>query len=231
MLNSISLVTLRGVIVDLIIQGEWHEINVVLFKARIKPVNAKNLNETNLQTLMGVSLVGFRIAVQIEPAKNSKRVICYAYARPDGSIKIGNKMRSALEKTWQTLCNDKKATVSRLVGVIEFSGASSGELVNAHYVVETDADKGWFKEIGAWYDTEHMPKLAAVTGTVHAARFMNIDHTPKSVACYDLKEASVMGSAPWLAVRASDWSDRCRPHFCNTLRTMLRVSGERAAKS
>lgn len=200
--------------------------NVVLFKARIKQAQAKNLNQSCLQTLMGVSLDGCRVAIQVDPTKGSKRVICYAYARPSDTIKIGKKRRSAWEKRWQTWCDDKKATVSRLARVIEFSGASRGEQVCAHYVVETDTDKGWSKEIGAWYDTEHMPGLAAVTGTIHAVRFMNIDHSPKSVACYDLKEASVMGCAPWLAVRASEWSDRCRPHFRNTRRTMLSVASE-----
>jgi len=198
--------------------------NVVLFKARIKPAIAKNLNETNLQTLMSKALGGCRIAIEIKPARGSKRIICYAYARPAQSTKIGNKIRAFWEKSWIKLCNDKKATVSRLSSVIEFIGASSGETVNAHYVVETDTDKGWLKEISAWYDSEHMPGLAAVPGTVHAIRFMNVDHAPRSVACYELKEASVMGSDPWLAVRASDWSDRCRPHFRNTLRTMLSVS-------
>lgn len=197
--------------------------NVLLFKARIKPALAKMLNESSLQTLMGAAPAGYRIAIEIKPAEDSKRVLCYAYARLDESIKIGKKLRSTYEKAWQKFCNDKKATVSRLERVIEFTGASRGEQVNAHYVVETDTDKGWSKEVSAWYDTEHMPGLAAVPGTVHAVRFNNVDHTPRSVACYELKEASVMGSDPWLAVRASDWSNRCRPHFRNTLRTMLSV--------
>lgn len=65
--------------------------NVVLFKARIKSAHAKNLNQTSLQTLMGVSLDGCRVAIQVDPTKDSKRVICYAYARPSGAIKIGKK--------------------------------------------------------------------------------------------------------------------------------------------
>jgi hypothetical protein len=32
---------------------------------------------------------------------------------------------------------------------------------------------------------------------------------------------AVLTSAPWLAVRGTAWSDICRPHFTNTLRTLF----------
>jgi len=47
------------------------------------------------------------------------------------------------------------------------------------------------------------------------------DHGPTSFASYDLTAAEVMGSPAWLAVRATDWSSRCRPHFTNTRRTFF----------
>lgn len=113
--------------------------------------------------------------------------------------------------------------VSRLECVFERKGHSTGEQPAAHYVVEMDPEEGWMPEISRWYDEEHMPGLAAVPGCVHAWRMLNHDHGPLSLACYDLVTTETMGSPPWLAVRATDWSSVTRPHFTNTKRTMFSV--------
>lgn len=110
---------------------------------------------------------------------------------------------------------------SRLSRVFDVPGASIGQPPKFHYVVETDPETGWAEEIARWYDTEHMPGLARVPGCVRASRFLNHDHGPASFACYDLVSTETLGSEPWLAVRHTEWSDRARPHFTNTLRTMF----------
>jgi hypothetical protein len=110
---------------------------------------------------------------------------------------------------------------SRLSRVFDVPGASIGLPPKFHYVVETDPEAGWAEEIARWYDTEHMPGLARVPGCVRASRFLNHDHGPASFACYDLVSTETLGSDPWLAVRNTEWSDRARPHFTNTLRTMF----------
>nr|WP_308340281.1 hypothetical protein [Variovorax sp. ZS18.2.2] len=99
----------------------------------------------------------------------------------------------------------------------------TGERPGLHYVVETDPETGWLDEISRWYDTEHMPGLAAVPGCVRAMRFLNRGAGPLSLACYDLLREDVLGSPPWRAARATAWSDIARPHFTNTKRTMFRV--------
>ena len=199
--------------------------DVILFKARIKPTRVGQLSEAMLQSLMGETIAGSRIGADVDVSPDSKRLLCHAYVRLQKVAKIGKKQRTGWEKAWKKLTGDKQASVSRLTKTLECAGSSSGEPPAALYVVETDADKGWFDEISAWYDNEHMPGLAAVSGTVHTVRFLNADHQPRSVACYDLTDANVMGSDPWLAVRGSPWSDHCRPHFKNTLRTMFQVVG------
>jgi hypothetical protein len=110
---------------------------------------------------------------------------------------------------------------SRLETVLDLQGASYTEKSIFHYVVETDAEEGWMPEIAKWYDTEHMPGLAAVPGCIRATRMLNHDHGPQSLACYDLISTQTLGSAPWLAVRNTAWSDIARPHFTNTKRTMF----------
>ena len=73
--------------------------------------------------------------------------------------------------------------------------------------------------------TEHLPRLAAVPGCIRAQRLRNHDAGPPSLACYDLERADILESAPWLAVRASAWSSRTRPHFAHTRRTLFEVLG------
>jgi len=111
-------------------------------------------------------------------------------------------------------------SASRLSRVFDLPGASTGA-PRFHYVVETDPETGWAEEIARWYDTEHMPGLAGVPGCVRASRFLNHDQGPASLACYDLLSQETLGSEPWLAVRNTAWSDRARPHFTNTRRTMF----------
>ena len=127
---------------------------------------------------------------------------------------------------WQALAaafagQGVQVAVSRLEQVFERAGHSEGQPCAAHYVVEMDPQEGWMPEISAWYDQEHMPGLAAVPGCAHAQRMLNHDHGPLSLACYDLVTEAALNSPPWLAVRATAWSDIARPHFTNTKRTMF----------
>ena len=123
--------------------------------------------------------------------------------------------------------------IDRLESVFTSVGASAGAFAEFRYTVETDATMGWEEEIFRWYDTEHMPGLAAVPGCIRAQRFLNGDGGPRSHACYDLTDPKILESAAWLAVRRTTWSDRVRPQFRNTRRTMfrfLRASSEREAQ-
>lgn len=117
----------------------------------------------------------------------------------------------------------QRIRVSRLEKVFDIEGHSRGETPVSHYVVEMDPDTGWMPEIARWYDSEHMPGLAAVPGCIRAMRMLNHDHGPLSLACYDLVNAQTPGAPPWLAVRGTAWSDITRPHFTNTKRTMFEV--------
>jgi hypothetical protein len=115
----------------------------------------------------------------------------------------------------------RELRADRLEQVFATDGASAGTAPRMHYVVEMDPEAGWMPGIARWYDEEHMPGLAAVPGCVRAERFLNHDGGPRSLACYDLESEAAFNSPPWLAVRATDWSSRMRPHFTNTRRTML----------
>ena len=149
--------------------------------------------------------------------------VLHVYLKLDKPRRLTKKDIRKSEERWAKLCNSADAFASRLSKAFETSGASTGETPVCHYVVQTTPEKGWLKEISQWYDQEHMPGLAAVPGCIHAVRMINLDHGPRSFACYDLVSSKVMGSSAWLNVRATPWSSKCRPHFTKTKRNMFEV--------
>lgn len=148
----------------------------------------------------------------------------YLYARLVTPTVLEDSVLPALVSSFERVCaGARDVRVSRLEKVFDIEGASRAATPAFHYVVEMDPEAGWMPEIARWYDTEHMPGLAAVPGCVHAMRLINRDHGPWSLACYDLVTAQTLDSPAWLAVRGSAWSDITRPHFTNTQRTMFEV--------
>jgi hypothetical protein len=115
------------------------------------------------------------------------------------------------------------SSVVRLQCLQEVRGASSGLQPTWHYIVATDVSAAQENDFNAWYEREHLPGLAAVPGTVRAARYHAIEGAgPRYHACYDLSDRSAFNSPQWLAVRATPWSSRVRPAFSNTRRTMYK---------
>lgn len=112
--------------------------------------------------------------------------------------------------------------ISRIQFVNSINGFSYGALPNNRYAVEMDPESGWRDELFAWYDQEHLPGLASVPGCIKATRCLNLDHSPYSFAFYDLVSPEVLGCEEWLKVRHTSWSDKVRPHFTNTRRTMFK---------
>lgn len=106
--------------------------------------------------------------------------------------------------------------------LMEIAGPAAGVAPPFHYVVETDVLPENVDVLNDWYTQEHLPGLAAVPGTIRAARYVRVRGSPRFYACYDLVSLDVLESEPWLAVRHTDWSSRVRPMFRNTLRTRFR---------
>jgi len=115
-----------------------------------------------------------------------------------------------------------------LVRLQDIRGASYGATTEFHYVVETDVAPEAEGDLNEWYNNEHLPGLAAVPGAIRAQRLLNLDGAPRYHSCYDLVTQETLAAAPWLAVRHTAWSDRIRPSFRNTKRTMFRRVAELA---
>ena len=79
------------------------------------------------------------------------------------------------------------------------------------------------REFNDWYDTEHIPALAAVSGVLGACRYRGTGTAvQRSLALYYLASHEVPSSAAWKAAATSPWTERMRPHFRNHLRILTR---------
>jgi len=78
-------------------------------------------------------------------------------------------------------------------------------------------------EFNEWYNTEHIPALAAVPGTLRARRFRGTGSAPQRfVALYHLASSEVPDSAAWKKAASTPWTERMRPHFRDHLRIVSR---------
>ena len=85
------------------------------------------------------------------------------------------------------------------------------------------------QEFNDWYDTEHIPALAAVPGTLCARRYRGTGAAAqRSLAVYYLASADIPNSPAWKAAANSPWTDRMRPHFRNHVRIVSRRYHRRA---
>jgi hypothetical protein len=78
-------------------------------------------------------------------------------------------------------------------------------------------------EFNEWYNKEHIPALAAVPGTLCAARYRGRPGgRHRYVALYRLASPDVPDSAAWKAAANTPWTEKLRPYFRDHLRIVSR---------
>jgi hypothetical protein len=77
-------------------------------------------------------------------------------------------------------------------------------------------------EFNEWYNTEHIPQLAAVPGVIMARRFRATSANRKYVALYHLESPEVQASTAWKNAANTPWTEKLRPHFRDHLRLVCR---------
>lgn len=100
------------------------------------------------------------------------------------------------------------------------AGALLLNAMNVAPEAETDFNK--------WYDEEHIPALAAVTGVLCARRFRATQSPITYVALYHMVSPDVVTSAAWKKAVDTPWTQRIRPHMRDRIRivcTAYRRSG------
>jgi hypothetical protein len=73
-------------------------------------------------------------------------------------------------------------------------------------------------EFNEWYNTEHIPALGGVKGTLSARRYRGTGATQRYAALYHLASSEVPYSTEWKAAANTPWTERMRPHFRDHLR-------------
>jgi len=86
-------------------------------------------------------------------------------------------------------------------------------------VVSMNIDPAAEHEFNEWYNTEHLPALAAVPGVLCARRYTGGDER-KYLALYHLTNPDVSRSDAWRKAADTPWTQRMRPQFHDML--MLR---------
>jgi hypothetical protein len=79
------------------------------------------------------------------------------------------------------------------------------------------------REFNDWYNTEHIPALAAVPGTLCAHRYCGTGAAAhRYLTLYYLTSAEVRNTTAWREAANTPWTERMRPHFRNHLRIVSR---------
>src|SRR5438477_121366 len=77
-------------------------------------------------------------------------------------------------------------------------------------------------EFHDWYDTEHIPMLAAVAGVLCARRFRTTSANRRYVALYHLVSPEVQATAAWKSAADTEWTRKLRPYFRDHLRLVCK---------
>ena len=117
---------------------------------------------------------------------------------------------------WMVSCEDEAAFSAEtselsvwrgisLGGVVPGSAATDllaqGLLINMMSVTEADEE-----ELNAWYDTEHVPRIASVPGVLAARRYRASVGRPHYAALYLLSDASPPTTATWQVAATTPWT-------------------------
>lgn len=83
--------------------------------------------------------------------------------------------------------------------------------------VSMNVDPAAEHEFNEWYNTEHIPALAAVPGVLCARRYRGTGERTY-LALYSLTGPEVSRSDAWRKAAGTPWTERMRPHFRDFLR-------------
>lgn len=122
----------------------------------------------------------------------------------------------ANSSVWTKRVTAKAKRIMRFEGSQIVPGnVSAPEGAGGLLVASMNVDPAAEAEFTEWYNTEHLPQLAAVPGVMCARRFRaggeGIER--KYLALYHLKDVSVSRSDAWQKAANTPWTEKMRPHF------------------
>jgi len=97
------------------------------------------------------------------------------------------------------------------------------------YIVHTDIPDHIVDEYNAWYDSEHLPRCAAIPGVLRARRFASTgilsggsSDGPRYLTAYELSGPDVWESPAALQARKTPWTEKMHSLFSNSGRALHR---------
>lgn len=67
------------------------------------------------------------------------------------------------------------------------------------------------KEFNAWYDSEHVPSLAALPGVERVTRYRSESAGPAYLALFELARQDIAQGEAWLEAARTPWTARMKP--------------------
>jgi hypothetical protein len=107
-------------------------------------------------------------------------------------------------------------------GVDWHEEGTPGAILFNRFNVDPERDE----EFNAWYNTEHLPLLATVPGTISDRRFAAVKGKQKYLARYDLANPDVPTTEAWLKIRYTPWTMRVGRSVKDSWRNVLVPIGE-----
>lgn len=120
---------------------------------------------------------------------------------------------------WTMRIGKKCKLMALYVGEQIFPGDCVGpEPAGGLLLLAMNVDADIEAEFNRWNDTEHFPRLAAISGVLAARRFRCLRGRQKYLAVYHTREPGVIDSPAWIQARETPWTWRMRPHTRDRMR-------------
>jgi hypothetical protein len=94
---------------------------------------------------------------------------------------------------------------------------AGGFLINAMNIVPE-----YESEFNEWLDTEHIPALSRVTGTLCARRFRAREGSHRYLSVYHLTSPEVVETPEWKKAARTPWTEKLLPQLRDRLRIVCR---------
>lgn len=85
-------------------------------------------------------------------------------------------------------------------------------------------EAGFEPSFDDWYDRQHHPERVSIAGFARARRYVNLDSGPRYFSRYDVDDARVLASTPYLEAlnNPTEWTRTLMPRYRDTTRAVFR---------
>jgi antibiotic biosynthesis monooxygenase (ABM) superfamily enzyme len=163
-----------------------------------------------------LGLPGFLAAARYRLSEGEARFLTLYELQDSGALR-SPEMKAAMEhpSDWDR----KMAAVTQVKGQAGYKrlralGATSGPhgewLMTVGLSVKPEAEE----DFNQWYDTEHLPQLAAVAGVLGARRYRrSFGDSPQYLAIYEFSAPEIRTGPAWAAAAYTGWTRRMQANF------------------